>query len=48
MTSSEGTIALNALPPIGVMSITMGVGGNVETNSNITITPSKINALSLS
>ena len=47
MTSSEGTIALNSLPPNGVMSITMGVGGTVETASNITVTPSKINALSL-
>lgn len=47
MTSSEGTITLNSLPPNGVMSITMGVGGTVETASNITVTPSKINALSL-
>ena len=45
MTSSEGTIALNALPPIGVMAITMG--GNTETSNTVIITPAKIQALSL-
>lgn len=47
MTSTDGTIVCSAPPATGITGITMGVGGNVETGSNITITPLKIQALSL-